>query len=86
MPEKSVMSRLHASAFYSEKNFLEQVTKAGRRVHLGTLNEMMVVKKCIKFWNFRSGLILRGFSVHGTLVAQMMVTLVKANKTSRFTN
>jgi len=89
MPEKSVMSRLHASAFYSEKNFLEQVMKAGRRVHLGTLkdqNEMMVVKKCIKFWNFRSGLILRGFSVHGTLVAQMMVTLVKANKTSRFTN
>ena len=43
--------------------------KAGRRVHLGTLkdqNEMMVVKKCIKFWNFRSGLILRGFAVHGT--------------------
>ena len=43
--------------------------KAGRQVHLGTLsdqNEMMVVKKNIKFWNCRSGLILRGFAVHGT--------------------
>ena len=69
MPEKSVMSRLQASAFYSEKNFLEQVIKAGRRVHLGTLkdqNEMMVVNNCIIFWNCRSGLILRGFPVYGT--------------------